>query len=325
MPGRGADVATLRDDHVGFSLRARAVILQDPPGMSFKKILCPVDFSAGSRQALAVAVRLASEADAELVLAHVWYVPAAMFPVEHPLPVQIVQQLNDDAQRALDLAVRDASALGAKRLTSTLLTGIPWSAIVDLPDDPEFDLVVIGTHGRTGLARILLGSVAEKVVRHAPCSVLVVRPDGEVRPFTHALCPIDFSGDARQALDLAAELVRPGGAGITLLHVIEAPVAYSGELPDPGIVRDLDRRSAEALEQWAAELRGKVSVPVAVQCRLGWAGAETLAAIDHDPTIDLVVMGSHGRTGIKRVLLGSVAEKVVRHARCPVLVGRRRS
>jgi nucleotide-binding universal stress UspA family protein len=86
----------------------------------------------------------------------------------------------------------------------------------------------------------------------------------------------------------------------------------------------LDRRSAELLDQWASQLRGKISVPVTTTARIGWPGAEILAALDRDSTVDLVVMGSHGRTGIKRVLLGSVAEKIVRHARCPVLVARRR-
>jgi nucleotide-binding universal stress UspA family protein len=272
--------------------------------MSFKKILVPTDFSPGSEYAASVAL-----------------------PVTYAFPPQVLQQLSDDARRGLDAAVRDAVALGTKRVSSKLLGGVPWSAIVDELDeavDPMFDLVVIGTHGRTGLARVLIGSVAEKVVRHAPCSVLAVHPDGESKPFTHALCPIDFSEGSRQALDAAAELVRPGGAGITLLHVVEAPVAYSGELPDPEMLRDLDRRSSDQLDAWAEALRGRVSVTVATKTRVGWAGAEILAALDRDPSIDLVVVGSHGRTGIKRVLLGSVAEKVVRHARCPVLVARRR-
>lgn len=291
--------------------------------MSFQKILCPVDFSAGSQRALAAAVKLAAEANAELVLGHAWQIPVSAFPMEYPLPIDLGERLGDDARRGLEATVREAHGLGASRVTSKLLTGVPWHAIVDALEDPAFDLVVMGTHGRTGLSRILLGSVAEKVVRHAPCSVLVVRPDAEAGPFRHALCPIDFSEDARRAAEAAVKLVSPGGAGITLLHVIEAPAPYAGELDNPELLRDLDRRSAEHLEQWAAGLRGMASVPVKVQSRVGWAGAETLAAVDADPTIDLVVMGSHGRTGLKRALVGSVAEKVVRHARCPVLVARR--
>jgi nucleotide-binding universal stress UspA family protein len=293
--------------------------------MSFQKILCPTDFSAGSQHAMRVAVRLAEDAGAELVLAHVWHIPASVYPAEYPLPPQLLQRMSDDARRGLDDAVREASALGAPRVSSRLLTGVPWHVIVDELDDAAFDLAVIGTHGRTGLARFLLGSVAEKVVRHAPCSALVARPDGEPKPFTHVLCPVDFSDSSRHALELAAELVRPGGAGITLLHVVEAPVSYTGELPDPEFLRELDTRSAEQLGQWASELRSKFSVPVTIRSRIGWAGAGTLAVIDDAPSVDLVVMGSHGRTGLKRVLLGSVAEKVIRHARCPVLVARKRA
>jgi nucleotide-binding universal stress UspA family protein len=293
--------------------------------MSFKKILCPIDFSPGSQQAMRVAVRLANEADAALVLVHAWYLPPTAFAGEYPFPADVIQQLSDDAERGLETAARNATKLGAKRVTSKLLTGVPWNVIVDTAnDDPAFDLVVIGTHGRTGLARVLLGSVAETVIRHAPCSVLAVRPDGEPKPFTHILCPTDFSDHSRQAHELAAELVRPGGAGITLLHVLELPVAYAGEPHPPELYRDLDKRSADLLDTWAAQLRSKVSVPVVTRSRIGRPGTETLAVLDDDRTFDLVVMGSHGRTGIKRVLLGSVAEKVVRHARCPVLVARRR-
>jgi len=288
--------------------------------MGFQKILCPIDFSAGSQTAMSVAVRLAWESDAELVLVHAWHVPPPAIPVEYTFPPQTLELLRDDAQRGLDAAVRDAAALGAKRVSSLLLTAVPWRAIIDTLDDPTFDLVVIGTHGRTGVARILLGSVAEKVVRHAPCPVLTVHPDGESRPFLHVLCPVDFSDSSRLAVELAGGLVQPGGAGITLLHVVEAPVSYAGELRDPELVRDLDRRSAEHLEGWAAALRAKLAVPVRTVCRVGWAGAETIAAIEHDPTIDLVVVGSHGKTGLKRLVLGSVAEKIVRHARRPVLV-----
>jgi nucleotide-binding universal stress UspA family protein len=154
--------------------------------------------------------------------------------------------------------------------------------------------------------------------------VLAVRPDSEPKPFTHVLVPIDFSESATTALELAAELVRPGGTGITVLHVIEVPVSYSGEISIAGLARDLAKRSTEALDHAAARIEGRGSVPVSTRSRVGYPGAQILAALEGDPSVDLVVMGSHGRTGIGRVLLGSVAEKIVRHARCPVLVARKR-
>ncbi len=293
-------------------------------GMALRKILCPIDFSPGSERAMHAAVHIANQQGAELVLAHAWYVPPIAYAGEMAFPGDVVQQMCDDARRELDVATRAAIALGARQVSSKLLSGLPWSTLVGVLEDAAFDLVVIGTHGRSGLSHILLGSVAEKLVRHAPCSVLAVRPDGEPRAFTSVLCPVDFSDSSKHATELAAMLVRPGGSGITLLHVIELPVAYSGAPPMADFVRDLDKDASSALEQWASQLRTQVTVPVTTSSRIGHPGAQTLAAIERDPQIDLVVMGSHGRTGLSRLVLGSVAEKTVRHARCPVLVARKR-
>lgn len=290
--------------------------------MTFTKILCPTDFSHGSQQAIRVAVRIARETGAELVLVHAWYIPPSAYSLDAPFPPYAVQELIDDSQRALDEAVKEAATAGARNVSGRLLTGVPWMEIVTHLENQGFDLCVIGTHGRTGLARILLGSVVEKVIRHAPCSVLAVRPDGEVKPFRHALVPTDFSENAEHALDLAAKLVEPTGA-ITLLHVIEVPVAFSGELA-ADFARDLDKRAAATLDEEIGRVKRTTATPITARSRLGYPGVQTLATLDDDLSVDLVVMGSHGRTGIKRVLLGSVAEKVVRHARCPVLVARKR-
>lgn len=287
-----------------------------------KKILCPTDFSAGSQQAIRTAIRIASESNAELVLAHAWFVPPVMYAGEYVFPATTLGQMTEDAQRALDEAVKAATAAGAKRVSGQMLSGAPSAKLVGLLETQGFDLCVMATQGHTGLARIMLGSVAEKVVRHAPCSVLAVRPHTEPKPFTHVLVPTDFSDSSASALDLAADLVRPGGAGITLLHVIEVPAGYTGEITVTDFARDLDRHAAEALDQAVARIQHRVKVPVVAKSRVGYPGAQILAALEHDPTVDLVVMGSHGRTGIKRALLGSVAEKVVRHAQCPVLVAR---
>jgi nucleotide-binding universal stress UspA family protein len=182
----------------------------------------------------------------------------------------------------------------------------------------------MGTHGRSGLARVLLGSVTEQVIRHAPCSVLAMREPGGVQPFRKVLCPIDFSDDSSHALERAAEITAPGGAGITLLHVLEPASTFSNLPMAENSLRAMDRLATQELARLASNLEKKISGPVNMQIRIGRPGVETLAVLDADPTFDLVVMGSHGRTGIKRVLLGSVAEKVLRHAACPVLVVRPR-
>jgi nucleotide-binding universal stress UspA family protein len=292
-------------------------------GMAFTKILCPIDFSAGSQQAAKVATRLARDTGAELVLLHAWHIPGAAYPIESVFPPSAARDLAAESRRALDDAVAECVAAGAMHATSALVSGVPWVEIVRQLEKQAYDLCVIGTHGRSGLARVLLGSVAGNVVRHAPCSVLAVRPDGGETSFRHVLVPTDFSTSAEYALELAATLVEPAGA-LTLLHVIELPVAYSGELPTAELARDLDRRAADALAKDIARSQAATRATVHARSQIGYPGAQTLRVLEDDRTIDLVVMGSHGRTGIARALLGSVAEKIVRHARCPVLVARSR-
>jgi nucleotide-binding universal stress UspA family protein len=291
--------------------------------MTFRKILCPTDFSTGSQHALRVAARLAKESKAELVIAHSWHVPDIAF-AEFTFPGDLIRQLAEDAERGLAAVVQEAKSLGVESVTSTLTEGWPWKDLVEVVEkDDGFDLIVIGTHGRTGLRRVMLGSVAEKVIRHATCSVLAVRPDTKLEAFAHALCPTDFSESANAAVELASKVI-PATGSITLFHVLEIPIAISGEMPVIGLERELDRQATTALEEAAGRLKGMGSFKVDIRARLGYPGAQVLALIDADPSIDIVVMGSHGRTGISRAVLGSVAEKVVRHSRCPVLVARTR-
>ncbi len=295
-----------------------------PRGMS-RKILCPTDLSPGSQQALRAAVHLAKDGDAELVLAHAWYLPPLANAGEMPFPAQLIDEMVTGEEAALATAVRDAQDLGAPRVSSLFLTGPPWQRICETAEsDPAFDLIVMGTEGRTGLRRLLLGSVAEKVIRHAPCSVLAVRGKNGTSRFHHILCPIDFSPSSRAAMERAAGLADPEGLGIVLLHVLDLPVRFSGDPKVAGFLDDLDQTSARHLAEWAAELRTRVSVPVITRIRIGSPAAQALSVLDAESTFDLVVVGSHGRTGLRRALLGSVAERIVRHAPCPVLVARQR-
>jgi nucleotide-binding universal stress UspA family protein len=170
---------------------------------------------------------------------------------------------------------------------------------------------------------VLLGSVAEAVVRHSPCSVLAVRPDSGVKPFRNVLVPTDFSDCARCALEQAVDVVQPDGV-VTLLHVVDVPTLYSGPEPFGDYTRELAQRAEAALTADVKRVAHKPTTAIATRTRFGSAGAQVLAALHDDRSVDLVVMGSHGRTGLKRMMMGSVAEKVVRHAHCPVLVARKR-
>jgi nucleotide-binding universal stress UspA family protein len=281
------------------------------------KILCPTDFSPGAQQAMRMAVHIATRTGGELVIVHVFHVPSIAFANPQLALSSMIQDARKHARLDLDAAVAEASAQLERPATALMRQGIPWAEIVSLLAEQPFELCVIGTQGRTGLARVLLGSVAEKVVRHAPCSVLVVRPDNDMKTFRHVLVPTDFSTSAEQALDLAESLVSPDSR-ITLLHMLEVAGPYPGELSDADLA-DLDSRAAVALRDLATS-RGDARI--ATVARVGWPGVQILAALDEDRSIDLVAMGSHGRTGIKRALIGSVAEKTVRYAHCPVVVAR---
>lgn len=290
--------------------------------MQFSRVLCPIDFSTGSEHAMRHAVRIACETGASLVLAHSWFFPPIAAPLVFPFPGALLEGIIDDSQRMLDAAVKVASDAGAQT-TGTLLSGPPWVRIVEELEVNAYDLCVIGTHGRTGLARVFLGSVAEMVVRHAPCAVMTVGAEGEVAPFRHVLVPTDFSVSARNALELAVTMVEPT-ATITLLHVIELPAVYpGGSLAE--VTGEIDKHATVALDQEIARIQRSTRVRVTARSRVGYPGAQTLGVLDDDRTIDLVVMGSRGRTGFARAFLGSVAEKVVRHSHCPVLVARTRA
>ena len=144
--------------------------------MSFRKILCPIDFSPGSRGALELAASLARDGNASLVLAHVWEPATWLTAGELPLAPNVVQDMVDAEEAELGKWLREAKQLGVKEIAGKFLTGAAWDQIVRTAQhDETIDLIVMGTHGRTGLRHVLLGSVAEKVVRHAPCAVLVVR------------------------------------------------------------------------------------------------------------------------------------------------------
>lgn len=293
--------------------------------MTFERILCPVDFSPGSQRAMRLAARLASEAagEPELVLAHVCHVPPPVYAADPAFLTDALQARIEDERCGLAAAVAEASRSGVRRVTTRFLTGTPWAELVALlRDDARFGLVVLGSDGRTGPDGVAMGSVAEKMVWRAPCPVLTVPGRGPISALRHVLCPVDFSEGSRRAVALAAELVRGGGAGITLLHSFEAPAGDSGGPRVAGCAEALDGRGVDRLEAWARDLGTRVSVPVTVRSRTGRPGAQILAALDDDRTFDLVVIGGDGRTGPRGALLGSVAEEVVHYARCPVVVAR---
>ncbi len=144
--------------------------------MTFKKILCPVDFSEDSQQAMQVTAELARGSQATLVLLYVWQAKQWMTDYGMQWPNEVLLEAQATEEGKLATYRVDAQRLGAAEVATRLARGEPWDQIVSAArEDAAVDLIVMGTHGRTGLRRALIGSVAERVVRHAPCTVMVVR------------------------------------------------------------------------------------------------------------------------------------------------------
>ncbi len=147
----------------------------------FTKILVPVDFSEHSKRALAVAADLARRYEASLGLVHVFQ--PVLYSVPESYMVYTQDQLPNllaELEKLLEQAKHDVLAAGALQVTTAVLQGIPHVEVIRAAQEGKYDLIVMGTHGRTGMAHALLGSVAEKVVRKAPCPVLTVRtPEGK--------------------------------------------------------------------------------------------------------------------------------------------------
>jgi nucleotide-binding universal stress UspA family protein len=202
-------------------------------------------------------------------------------------------------------------------------------AILGQIDAAGGDLLVIGSHGRTGLQRLLLGSVAEKLLRSADCPVMVVPHGlpGAARPevrFARILCPVDFSTASGHALTYAFALAQETAAHLTLLHSIEVPPELRARL---ATLRELniDQLHAEAEADALLRLRALVPASVRQSCTVetiateGAAYRQILTTADAQAS-DLIVMGVTGRGALDLAVFGSNTARVIQHAQCPVLV-----
>jgi nucleotide-binding universal stress UspA family protein len=186
----------------------------------------------------------------------------------------------------------------------------------------DADLILVGTHGRGGLAHLFLGSVAERVVRSAPCSVFVARGAADLPK--RIVVGIDLSEAASAVLAAASEIARRTGAELALVHALEISVpfvnAYQISEPNAVVTAAFESASRQLAEFAAScDTGSKVTTEVVSE-----PPAVALAGAAASRSADLVVVGSRGLTGLRHALLGSVAERTLRHAPCSVWVVRSR-
>jgi nucleotide-binding universal stress UspA family protein len=295
--------------------------------LTVNRILLARDFSDVSDQALRYAVDLARRFDATLHLLYAEVLHKDPFGADtagagDTLSAQIRERLAQDVDQMplvkrypeLDTVIdvrRDVAAA---------------PAIMEYAEDEGVDLIVMGTHGRRGVGRFVLGSVAEEVVRQAPCSVMTVRADDTGTPpptIDRMLVPVDLSEFTVPLHRAALEVAATYSAHIDLLHVIEPlpfPVPLVGAVTIHDLVPDPTERSTEQLTRLVETVRHP-DVSVTPHVTEGHAARSIIQQADALGA-DLIMMASHGLSGIEGFLLGSVTARVARRAHCPVFVAR---
>jgi nucleotide-binding universal stress UspA family protein len=289
-------------------------------------VLCPVDLSETSQRALDHAAAIAHWYEARLTLL---YVVVSRPVLDLPMP-----ELTDADRERLSTDLRKMAGRVPPQVPVDYR--ISEAEFVDVEilaqiAATQADLLVLGTHGRSGFERLFLGSVTEKVIRKATCPTLVVPPragnvaaDAPVQ-LHRILCAVDFSDGSLNALTAAIGMAEEADARLTLLNVIEMPPVLFGT---SGMSEtDVDRIRAAAEADVLRRLRALVPEGARTYCSVETAVVEGSAHREivrsaTDAATDVIVMGAHGGGTLDRLVFGSTTHHVIRTAPCPVLVVR---
>lgn len=284
------------------------------------RVLCPVDFSPASASGLAVGCSLANALGAELLLIHV-----IEFPHRSVATERLYLEVEDEAGRRLRQALE--SGARSARGQFVVLRGKPSEQIVQFAEEQDVSFIVMPTHGRTGVDRLLSGSVTERVLRSSHATVVAVPPNTG----PEALAPgpvmfaVDFSAPSDGALPTAVAIAKALGTGVHLVHVLAlAPAHEQGQgwrFPIlPADIEDAEIIAAEDdLEQRANQVR---TLGVAATTRMVRGTHRALELVEAAAAAGacLIVVASHGDSAVTRALLGSTCEKLVRISGVPVMV-----
>ena len=298
--------------------------------LKFRNILVPVDFSAPSLSAVEFALPLIKHFGAHLHLVHA-------FPKDYPITTLVAMPLvlpELETNKSVHRHLRDVAKKYSIRLPRKnfhVLKGPPFEQICQLARDIDIDLIVIATRGNTGFKHLVLGSTTERVVRYSPCPVLVAREDRKPHnakfaprrlSFRRILVPIDFSECSLMGLTYAKTLAKEFGAKLLLLHSVRLKYYVTSDEYARHDFPSLLQQEEKAAEGQMRDLIRQTDwdgIEIESSVQIGHAG-DQICVWARELAADLIVTPTHGRTGLKHVLLGSTAEYVVRHAHCPVLV-----
>jgi nucleotide-binding universal stress UspA family protein len=297
---------------------------RDRQALQIRKVLVPVDFSAPSLRAVQFALPLVAKFGASLHVVHVFHADSPFTGLvgmpfvlpEGDISRSVNRRLNDVAKKySIELPRENIHALRGK----------PFDEICRLARDLDIDLIIIATRGNTGLKHLILGSTAEHVVRYSSCPVLVVRDierSRAVAGFRKILVPTDFSDCSMKGLVYAKALAKQFKSKLVLLNSLHFQYyVASDECARYDLPRLMQHADVVARDQMR-ELFEKTDwdgLEVETSLQTGHPGQQ-ICEHARDSDVDLIVISTHGSTGLTHLFLGSVAEYVIRHAHCPVLV-----
>ncbi len=290
------------------------------------KILVPLDGSPLAEAVLSAAVSLAKAVDAPLLLLHV--IESVIPLADEELYVQVKKLQHSEAKHYM-AQVAQMPLLASVSYDTLISEGTVFEAIVETAVNHSVDLIMMSSHGRSGISRLVYGSVAETVLRLAPCATIVLHSKCDIEMFSRGkiLVTLDGSELAEKAIQPAKEIALAMSADLVLLRVINAPY-LAVEFIDPvGIQQNLDKFEAqERIEatRYLEETRQKIATDnLNVELEiLNGATAELILAYAEHNSVDLIAMCSHGRSGISRWFYGSVAERVLHGSHCATMITR---
>jgi nucleotide-binding universal stress UspA family protein len=292
-------------------------------GMGFKSILVPLDGSDLAERAAAPAMALAEVMSAKIIFLRV-AIPLSL-DLDPDLYRRIIKTRIDEAERYLQKAQYRCSSPPVEIELDTVV-GAPVRSIIKYVQENEVDLIVMSSHGRSGISRWRQVSVAERVLRRAPCATTIIRAQIEIAPFPHKhiLVPLDGSPLAEQALEPAIAVAKAGAAKLTLLRVTSPAYRGSFGATSPGIktkkwLHKTEKRTRMEATAYLKNVRATLShshVPIKVVAETGDDVAETIIDQANSLQADLIIMSRHGRSALNRWAFGSVTEKVLRGANC---------
>ncbi len=289
------------------------------------KILVPLDGSELAERALPYAREVARRSNAEILLltsilpVGIWDATASAINWERE--EQLAQKYLDDHSRRLQ---GDGLRARVKRLH-----GDPAAAVLHTAGQEGIDLIAMSSHGRSGITRWLFGSVADRIIQSSSVPLLVIRPDDDAPAaspaFAKILVPLDGSAVAARVLPFVEEIAHLFGASLLLFHAVAPVSAYPGfETVNPQIggqaLEEMQARARELLSGTGQELQARgLKVSVAISIDLA---ADGILAAARETGADLIAIDTHGRSGLGRIVLGSVANAVVRRSTLPSLIVR---